>query len=301
LNIDITFDVIIVGGGPAGLSAAVVLGRCCRRVLVCDAGNPRNAKSHGVHGFLSREGILPGELLKVAREQAAGYGVSMTEGFVTSVCEDSGAFAVSLQDGKQFRARKVLLATGVVDRIPQIEGIEELYGKSVHHCPYCDGWEHKGQPIAVYGKGSGGVALALAMKTWSGDVVLCTDGTRIRTQEKLRLIGQGIEVRQKKIVRLEGEDGELSRVLFEDGTSIPRRALFFSTGNVQRSHIPIDLGCSLNKNGVVLTTRGCATNVPGIYVAGDASFDAQFVAVAAAEGAKAAMTINATLQKEDQA
>jgi thioredoxin reductase len=301
LNIDITFDVIIVGGGPAGLSAAVVLGRCCRRVLVCDAGNPRNAKSRGVHGFLSREGILPGELLKVAREQAAGYGVSMTEGVVASVCADSGAFAVSLLDGKQFRARKVLLATGVVDRIPQIDGIEELYGKSVHHCPYCDGWEHKGQPIAVYGKGSGGVALALAMKTWSGDVVLCTDEARIRTQDKRRLAGQNIEVCQKKIGRLEGKDGDLIRILFEDGTSIPRRALFFSTGNVQRSQIPIDLGCSLNQKGAVQTTRVCATNVPGIYVAGDASFDAQFVAVAAAEGAKAGMAINVALQKEDQA
>jgi thioredoxin reductase len=204
-------------------------------------------------------------------------------------------------DGKQFRARKVLLATGVVDQIPQIDGIEELYGKSVHHCPYCDGWEHRGQPMAVYGRGSGGVALALGMKTWSSDIVLCTDGARIRSHEKLRLIGQGIEVRQKKIVRLEGEDGELSRVLCEDGTSIPRRALFFSTGNVQRSQIPMDLGCSLNQKGAVQTTGGCATNVPGIYVAGDASFDAQFVAVAAAEGAKAGMAINMALQKEDQA
>jgi thioredoxin reductase len=301
LPIDITFDVIIVGGGPAGLSAAVVLGRCCRRVLICDAGNPRNAKSRGVHGFLSREGMPPGDLLKVAREQAAGYGVSMMDGLVTSVRPDAGAFAVSLQDGKQFRARKVLLATGVVDRIPEIDGIAELYGKSVHHCPYCDGWEHRGQPIAVYGKGSGGVGLALAMKTWSGDVVLCTDGARIRSQEKLRLVAQGIEVRQKKIVRLEGEDGELRRVLFEDGTSIPRSALFFSTGNVPGSPLPVDLGCSLNHKGVVQTTRGCATNVAGIYVAGDASFDAQFVAVAAAEGAKAGMTINAALQKEDQA
>jgi thioredoxin reductase len=301
LNVDITFDVVIVGGGPAGLSAAVVLGRCCRRVLVCDAGNPRNAKSRGVHGFLSREGTPPGELLKVAREQAAVYGVSMTEGVVRSVCADSGAFAVSIEDGKQLRARKVLLATGVVDHIPQIDGIEELYGKSVHHCPYCDGWEHRGQPIAVYGKDSGGVSLALAMKTWTSDVVLCTDGARVRAHEKSRLAAQNIEVSQKKIRRLEGENGDLTRILFEDGTSISRSALFFSTGNVQRSQIPIDLGCSINRKGTVQTTRGCATNVPGIYVAGDASFDAQFVAVAAAEGAKAGMTINMALQKEDQA
>jgi thioredoxin reductase len=145
------------------------------------------------------------------------------------------------------------------------------------------------------------VALALAMKTWSGDVVLCTDEARIRTQDKRRLAGQNIEVCQKKIGRLEGKDGDLIRILFEDGTSIPRRALFFSTGNVQRSQIPIDLGCSLNQKGAVQTTRVCATNVPGIYVAGDASFDAQFVAVAAAEGAKAGMAINVALQKEDQA
>ena len=300
MDTGITFDVIVVGGGPAGLSAAVVLGRCCRRVLVCDAGNPRNAKSRGVHGFLSREGILPAELLKVAREQAAGYGVSIMEGEVRRVCPGKGAFSVSLAGGREFSARKVLIATGVVDRIPQIAGIDELYGKSVHHCPYCDGWEHRGQPIAVYGRGSGGLALALAMKTWTGDVVLCTDGAPVRPGDKRRLADRGIEVNRKKIARLEGEDGNLTRILFADGTSITRSAMFFSTGNVQRSQLAIDLGCAVNRKGVVQTSRVCATNVPGIYVAGDASFDAQFVAVAAAEGAKAAMAINMALQEEDQ-
>lgn len=141
----IDYDVIVVGGGPAGLSAATVLGRCLRRVLVCDAGNPRNARACGVHAFLTRDGARPGELAQIAREQMARYGVEFRETTVMHVRREGDAFAVELLDGTELRGRKVLLATGVVDKIPAIPGIEELYGKSVHHCPYCDGWEHRGE------------------------------------------------------------------------------------------------------------------------------------------------------------
>lgn len=298
---EIIYDVLIIGGGPAGLSAALVLGRCCRRVLVCDAGNPRNAKSHGVHGFLSRDGILPGDLLKIAREQAAVYGVSTMRATVRSACPDNDGFAVTLQDGTVLRSRKILLTTGVVDRIPQIGGIADFYGTSVHHCPYCDGWEHRGQPLAVYGKGSSGLSLALALKTWSNDVILCSDGAaNLRQSDRQRLTGQSIQVHEPKIERLEGTGGMLQRIVFENGTAVPRSALFFGTGNVQCSPLPIDLGCIMTHKGAVRTSRGAGTNIPGVFVAGDASEDAQFVAVAVAEGAKAGMAINVELQEEDQ-
>lgn len=302
MDTETTYDVIVVGGGPAGLSAALLLARCRRRVLVCDAGNPRNAKSNGIHGFLTRNDVNPSEFHKAAVAEVIGYGAEVCDATVMSVCERDGAFDVRLLDETVLRARKVLLATGVVDKLPDIEGIMEFYGKSVHHCPYCDGWEHRDEPLAVYGNSTGGTALSLAMKTWSQDVVLLTNGpARLKAREKEQLVRFGITVYEKRIRRLEGIDGMLRRIFFEDGQSIDRTAIFFSTGNVQRSALPVDLGCALTPKGAVRTTRGQHTSIRGIYVAGDAAKDVQYVVVAAAEGAKAGMAINKELQEEDQA
>jgi thioredoxin reductase len=302
LNQTSVYDVIIVGGGPAGLSAALVLARCVRRVLIVDAGNPRNARSHGLHGYLTRDGERPSEFLRMARAEVLGYGVEIREATVMSACPSGdNRFSVTLLDESTIETRKVLLATGVVDRLPDIEGIKELYGKSVHHCPYCDGWEHRGQAIAVYGTGSGGMSLALAMKTWSQDVVLCTGGpSKLRAREKDRLAAQAIPIYENKIRRLEGSMGELSKIVFENGESLARAALFFSTGHIQRSELPSNLGCTLTGKGAVRTTHGQRSNVKGVFVAGDATRDVQYVAMAAAEGAKAGMAINVELQQEDQ-
>ncbi|HUS06284.1 MAG TPA: NAD(P)/FAD-dependent oxidoreductase [Bryobacteraceae bacterium] len=294
------FDVVIVGGGPAGLSAALVLGRACRRVLVYDAGNPRNARSRAVHGFLTRDGVFPGDLLAVAREQLRPYAVEIRDATVMSICPENGCFRITISDGSGVLSRKVLLATGVVDRLPPLEGIQDLYGKSVHHCPYCDGWEHRDKPLAVYGRASAGAALALSMKTWSRDVVLCSDGpARLRDAERKLLSDNKILLHEQRIKRLEGSGGLLENIVFEDGKTLSRSALFFGTGNLQRSELPVDLGCSLTPKGAVRTGKHQESNVRGVYVAGDACFDAQYVIVAAAEGAKAAMAINAALQEDD--
>ena len=173
------FDVIIVGAGPAGLSAALVLGRCRRRVLVLDTDKPRNYASAALHAFLTRDGIHPQELRRIGREQLSQYDtVTLAQREATAArCVDDG-FEVTLAGGERLRCRKLLLATGVVDELPPIEGVQELYGRSVFHCPYCDGWESRDQPVAVYSRTSKGVAFAIQLKVWSRDLVLCTDGAR---------------------------------------------------------------------------------------------------------------------------
>lgn len=171
-------DVIIVGGGPAGLNAALVLARCRRNVMLFDDGKPRNAASHAVHGFLSRDGIAPGELRAIARSQLEKYpSVVVDSDRVVDASRNESGFCVTTKDGRQFRSRKLLLAGGVVDELPIQPGFRELYGIGVFHCPYCDGWEVRDQPIAVYGKGDDkGAGLALEMTIWSDNIVLCSDG-----------------------------------------------------------------------------------------------------------------------------
>jgi thioredoxin reductase len=295
--------VIIIGGGPAGLSAALMLGRCRRRVLLCDAGKPRNAASHGLHGFLTRDGILPLELLRIAREQLRPYAcVEVRDVEIVDARRVDGGFEVALGDGSRHSARRLLLATGVVDQTPQIEGLQALYGRSVFHCPYCDGWEVRDQPLAVYGKGEAGLGLALGLTQWSRDLVLCTDGpSALDEKDRKRLDRLNIGVREERVVRLEGADGILERIVFANGDVISRRALFFNTGQYQRSALGEKLGCAFTDEGCIWVDKHEATNVPGVYVAGDASHDAQFAVVAAAEGVQAAETINSALLKEDLA
>jgi thioredoxin reductase len=295
------FDAIIVGGGPAGLSAALMLGRCRRRVLVCDSGRYRNASTKAVHGFLTRDGTAPAELLAMARSQLAPYDVELRMCLVTGARREGGHFVVRLEDGTEFRGRKLLLATGMVDRLPAIDGLEPLYGKSVHHCPYCDAWEHRDQPLAAYGRGRRARGLAMSLKTWSKDVVLCTDGPAgLRPGERAELEALRIPVFPARIVRLEGDRGMLRRIVFAGGASLNRSALFFNTGQRQHCDLANQFGCELTARGVVRTDRFERSSVPGLFAVGDCSRNVQFVAVAAAQGTIAAEAMNAELQAEDR-
>ena len=292
-----------MGGGPAGLSAALMLGRCRRRVLVCDAGETRNRWSHAVHGFLTRDGTPPMALLQLARDELRAYDtVELRTVRVLDARKDERGFAVSCADGRTLRARKLLLATGVVDELPDIAGLEPLYGRSVHHCPYCDAWEWRDQPIGVWGRGDAGAGLALALTVWSSDVVLCTDGPDDCSERmRGRLERYGIRVREERVAALEGNDGLLERIRFADGSSEARRALFFTNGQRQGSDLPARLGCRFTREGAVDTGKCESTDVPGLYVCGDASREAQFVVVAAAEGAEAGMAINKALLEDELA
>jgi thioredoxin reductase len=296
------FDVIIVGAGPAGLSAALVLGRCRRKVLVLDTNRPRNAASHAVHAFLSRDGIHPRELRRIGRQQLARYKtVRLVNREATAArCLPSG-FEVTLADRSVLRARKLLLATGVVDELPQVEGLKPLYGRSVFHCPYCDGWESRDKPLAVYSKTANGVGLAIELQVWSRDIVLCTDGVGLEQKHLERLAQHRIPWRRERIRRLEARGGHLRRIVFQNGDSLDRSVMFFSMPQRQASNLAQQLGCGFTQKGAVRTGEYEASDIPGVYVAGDASKYVQLAIVAAAEGAQAAFAINTDLIKEDVA
>lgn len=298
-----TVDVAIVGGGAAGLSAAIVLGRCRRVVLLCDAGKPRNHASHAVHCLLGHEGTPPDRLLAKGRSELERYAtVKLHAGLVSAIVPSGGRFSVACADGGAVTARKILLATGLTDEIPRIDGIDRLYGRSVHHCPYCDGFEHSDRPIAVYGAGEKGAGLALMMKQWSSDVVLFTDGpSHISADLRKRLQQHGIEVRPETIDRLEGTgDGALRKIHLQGGAALDRAAMFFATGCRQRSDLSALLGCARDEKGGIITDPDTEeTSVKGVYVAGDASREVLLVAVAIAEGAKAGVAINRALLRED--
>jgi thioredoxin reductase len=286
-------DVIIVGAGPAGLSASLVLARACRTVLVFDHGQPRNAATRHMHGFLSREGINPREFLRIARDDLKKYDtVRLEPGEVIEARCEEGGFAVTLADGRSCRSRKLLIATGVADNVPDVPGLRDFYGQSIFHCPFCDGWELRGQRIAIYGRGRRGFGLSMEMLGWTHDLVLCTDGPGdIDADQRTTLARNGITMREERVLRLEGRDGQIERVVFDHGEPLACRALFFTTGQHQASPLARALGCEFNEKGTVHTGRHETTTVPGLYVAGDASRDVQWVIVAAAEGAEAAFAM----------
>lgn len=293
------FDVIVVGGGPAGLSAALMLGRCRRRVLLCDDGKPRNRHSRALHGYLTRDGVAPLELNAIGRSELEQYGVEWRNVSVAGAVRQDGRFDVSLADGRDERARFLLIATGVVDELPDITGLRECYGRSVFHCPYCDGWEHRDRRLGVFGQGKSGVQLSLSLKTWSASVVLLTNGSRLDSPARARLSRNGIEVVTARIARVVHEDAQITGVEFERHEAVALDAIFFTTGQHPRCDLASSLGCAFNRKGTVETGTLSETNVPGVFVAGDASRDAQFVVVAAAEGVKAALAINQAMQREE--
>lgn len=294
-------DVIIVGGGPAGLSAALLLGRCCRRVLLFDTNESRNRATKAVHGFLSRDGIAPAELRRICFRQLRPYRSVVTrEGRIVKARAEPGGFAVGHENGELFRCRKLLVATGAKDDLPAIPGIERFYGRSAFHCPLCDGWEHRDQPLAICGKGTTACGYALELFSWSRDITLCAGGgPKLKRDEVKRLQDVGIRITESKVTRLSGRGRQLAKVHFEDGTSIACRGFFFCSEETPQSDLTAQLGIDTMEDGRARHDRMERTNVPGLYVAGNTSSGVQLAIVAAAEGAKAAYAINNELNQEN--
>lgn len=291
------YDACIIGAGPAGLNAALILGRCGRRVIVYDHGQPRNAVSRGLHGYLTRDGVHPVELRRIGRDNVAKYpSVTFADTEVASVQRRERHFDITPVKGQTVQAQLLLLATGRTDVLPEQPGFRAYYGRGVYHCPYCDGWEHRGQRIAVHGECPAVVDYALALLTWTKHVTLCASNPAALTpHDQARLRANGIQLASSPVRKLEGDDAALRRICFEDGTALPCDAVFFTSALPQKSPLAQCLGCKLDAGGSVVCEKHAATGVPGLYVAGNVRGGVHLAIMAAAEGAEAGIAMNEEL------
>jgi thioredoxin reductase len=271
-------------------------------VLLCDTGTPRSWASKEMHGFLTRDGVAPAQFRRLAHKELSRYpSVVFRAAEVTAAARTArGHFDVTIGKHRRVRSRKLLIATGVFDHVPALEGIEQFFGTSVFQCPYCDGWEARDAPIAVFGKRRRGFEMARAMTAWSSDIVLCTDGAaRLSATEKSHLQRNAIPIIEERIARLEGARGQLREILFRGGRRLQRSAMFFDTPASSQSTLAQSLGCQFARHGGVKCGQHEATSVPGVFVAGNIIKDVQLAIVAAAEGTRAAFGINRALTRED--
>ena len=274
---------MIVGGGPAGLSSALVLGRARRRVLVLDTGRPANRFSNGIGGLLAQNHVKPAELRAAGREQLTGFpNVEVRDGEVLDVARLGDGFAVKL-DGAEVLARSIVLAHGLRYDPPALAGVQGLWGRSVFHCPFCDGWEVRDLALAVHGSGPEAARSALVLSGWSRDVVLLTDGPANLNGEHAALAEAGVRVREERVRELVGGEGWLDRIEFESGPPEHRDAMFVRTYRGQPNDLAEELGCELSAAGTIVVDGDGRTGVPGVYAAGDTVTE-QFRSVANAIG-----------------
>jgi thioredoxin reductase len=299
------FDVVVIGGGAAGLSAALTLGRSRRSVAVVDSGEPRNAPAEGVHNFLTRDGTSPRELLALGRAEVAGYGGVIVEGEVVETGRDRNGFVVTLAGGRTIAARRVLVTTGLVDELPDLPGVRELWGRDVVHCPYCHGWEIRDEPIGVLGLDPRSVHQAMLFRQLSADLVYFVhDAPPPTAEESAQLAARGVRVVPGRVSGLEVEDGRLTGVRLEDGEVVPRRALAVATRMVARGAFLAGLGLKVTPDETGAGDRleadmMGATAVPGVFVAGNVRNLMATVVTAAADGGNVAAMLNWDLVSED--
>jgi thioredoxin reductase len=296
------FDVIIVGGSVAGLSAATYLGRMRWQTLVVDSGKPCNRFSHASHGFLTRDGTDPAELLRIGREQVQEYPtVKFRPGLVTAVQPQADGFVVTLETGETLTARKVLLAMGLHDQLPDLANVEQFWGRSAVHCPYCDGWEVRDQPLAIQGNGESALHRARLLLNLTKDLVICADGPATFSENDWAFLrARGVRVIETPLIGLEGEGDQLRTLHFADGSTLARHALFLNIKTSQHDLVAT-LGCEVNEMGFVQVDEQMRTTVDGVYAAGDMTSPMRAVIFAAAQGAAAGIWLNLALMAESQA
>lgn len=295
------FDVVVIGGGAAGLSAALVLSRARRRVLVVDSGAPRNAPAREMHGYLSRDGFPPSDLIEVGRREVDAYGGQIVDAEVVR-CERAGsAFRVVMNNGLSVTARRLLVATGLRDELPDIPGLRARWAEDVLHCPYCHGFEVRDRTLGVLGWQTGAAAYAQIVRQWSDDVVYLASGEALTEPERDELLARSVTVVDEDVVRVVIADDRLRGVELADATVIELDALFVPPRLVPNNALLVSLGCDLDDQGWVLTDGSGRTSVAGVWVAGNVANPRAQVITAAGEGSTAAIALNADLVEEDVA
>lgn len=292
-----TYDVVIAGGGAAGLSAALVLGRARRRVAVIDAGAPRNAPAAHLQGYLSRDGMPPADLLSRGRAEVTAYGVEIIQDTVLDI---EPGFTVHLGNGEVLSARRILVATGVTDGLPDIPGVRERWGRDLLHCPYCHGWEVRDQPLGVLGSNPGSILHAQLVRQWSDDVIYFAHTQEPTPTEAAELDARAIRVVHGEAARLVVEDDHLAGVELTDGSIIARAAVFVRPLITPHPEpLLATVGCDLDDTGFAVVDRTGRTSVPGAWGAGNAVDPRAQVITAAGSGSAAAIAINADLVHDD--
>jgi thioredoxin reductase len=302
-----TTDVVVIGGGAAGLSAAVMLGRSRRCVLVIDAGNPRNAPAEGVHGFLSRDGASPSDLLATGRKEVEHYGGRILDGTAVTARRTDAGFEVEVSDGQRVTARRLLVTTGLTDELPAVDGLRERWGRDVLHCPYCHGWEVRDQAVGVLASNEMAVHQALMFRQLTDDVILFQHTAGPLTEDEAAdLAARGIRVIPGPVTAVEVTDDHLSGVRLGDGTVIARSALVVAPRFVANSAVLADLGLTpvphpmgAHVGESIPADPTGKTDVPGVWAAGNVTNPMAQVMAAAAAGALAGAGINGELVQED--
>jgi thioredoxin reductase len=293
------YDVAVIGGGPAGLSAALVLARAGRDVVVVDAGSPRNAPASHLHGYLSRDGLPPRELLAVGRLEVESYGGEIVHGTATALHADVPGYLVNLADGQQLRARRLLVTTGIRDELPDIPGLRDRWARDVLHCPYCHGHEVRDRRLGVIGGPPGAVRFAQIVRQWTHDLVYFTPPDLLATAERSQLQARAIGVVEGTIDQLVIDDDQLVGVQLRDGCIVPRDALFVPPRFVANHDLLTGLGCRIDDNGWVTTDPAGQTSVPGVWAAGNVVDPRAQVITAAGAGSAAAIALNGDLVEDD--
>ena len=295
------YDVVVIGGSAAGLSAALVLSRARRKVLVVDSGSPRNAPAAHMHGFLSRDGMPPGALLDIGRDEVRGYGGEVRSGAVTELvpCGPSG-FRVLLSDGQRVSARRLLVATGLRDELPDIPGLRDRWARDVLHCPYCHGYEVRDKRLGVLGDSRPEtVHYAQIIRQWADDVVLFAPADTLTDVQRSQLASRAIAIVEGTVSRVLVQDNQLCGVAMDDGRTIRREALFVPPRFVPNNDLLVDLGCDIDEDGWVATGASGQTSLPGVWAAGNVANPRAQVITAAGEGSAAGIAINGDLVEED--
>lgn len=294
------YDVVVIGGGAAGLSAALVLSRARRSVAVVDAGEPRNSPAAHMQGFLSRDGMPPRDLLAAGRDEVQRYGGRLITGAVAAVASGAGpGFRVTLADGPGLDARRVLVATGLRDELPDIPGVRERWGRDLLHCPHCHGYEVRDQPLGVLGGAPDAVQHAQLIRQWSSDVVFFPHTGTVTADQREHLAARAIGVVEGTVTRLVVADDRLRGIELDGGTLVARSAVFVRPRFVPNSGLLVDLGCAVDDDGFVVADAAGRTTVPGVWVAGNAANPRAQVITAAGEGSSAAIALNADLVEQD--